>query len=253
MQRNLGANAGLDFAGFARLIGTMAACELRRLRDWLPLSQCSGAELPCHASPVPCRVGCGGFSDEAGCSSGKPCSAACGTDQTCSTEQAAAGSGRGRGHVQKSWAMAKRGPAGCEPACTPPAHADRPHQEGQGQADARLAAVALAAFKLRRAAWVLESLLADGDWGKWDGLRTDLVDKEACLTSSSGWADPEQVLLCPDDGMAQVSRQLVAHIWAVLVDILPAVQKQEDVKNQECCYFWHSVLTGAIGKCTHKH
>lgn len=235
MQRNLGANAGLDYAGFARLIATMAACELRHLRGWLPLSQRSGAELPCHASPVPCRAGCGGFSAEAGCSSGEPCSAACGTDQTSIAEQAAYGSGHGHSRAQKSWGMAKRGPAGSEPACTSPAHANRPHEEGQGQADLRLAAVALAGFKLRRAAWVLESLLADGDWGKWGCLRIEgLVDMEACLISSSGWADPEQVLQCPDGGMAQVSRQLVAHIRAVLVDVLPAVQKQEDVKSHMC-------------------
>ena len=219
MQRNLGANAGLDYAGFARLIATMAACELRRLRGWLPLSQRSGPELPCHASPVPCRAGGGGFSDGAGCSSGKPCGAACGTEQPCTAEQAAVGSVYGHSPAQNP-----RAPAGSEPACTSPAHADRPHGESQGQADARLAAVALAAFKLRRAAWVLESLLADGDWGKSGGLRTEgLVGMEACLTSRSGWADPDQVLQCPDDGMAQASRQLVAHIRAVLVDVPPAV------------------------------
>ena len=237
VQRNLGANAGLDYAGFARLIATMAACELRRLRGWLLLAQRSRAELPCHASPVPCRAGCGGLSAEAHCSSGKPCSAACGTNHTCIAERAAAGSGHGHSHAQKSRGMARRGPAGSEPACTSAAHADRPHEEGRGQADARLAPVALAAFKLRRAAWVLESLLADGDWGKCNGLRIEgLVDVEACLTSRSGWADPEQVLQCHDDGMAQVSRQLVAHIRAVLVDILPAVQKRADVENHKCCY-----------------
>ena len=224
MQRNLGANAGLDYAGFARLIATMAACELRRLRDWLPLAQRSGVKLPCHASPVPCRAGCGGFSTEAGCSSGKPCGAACGTEQPCTAEQAAVGSVYVHSNAQNPRGMAKRAPAGSEPACTSPAHADRPHEKSRGQADARLAAVALAAFKLRRAAWVLESLLADGDWGKWGGLRTEgLVDMEACLTSRSGWADPELVLQCPDDGMAQASRQLVAHIRAVLVDVPPAV------------------------------
>lgn len=233
MQRNLGANAGLDYAGFARLIATMAACELRRLREWRPLALCPGAELPRHedcASPVPCRGGCGGFSAEAGCSSGKPCSAARGTDQTCTAGQAAVGSGNGHSHPQKSQRMVNRGPAGSEPACTSSAHADRPSQEGQGQADVRLAAVALAAFKLRRAAWVLQSLLADGDWGKLDGLQTEGVpDVEACPTSRSGCLDPEEVLHCPDDGVAQVSRQLVAHIRAVLVGVLSAVKEQENV------------------------
>ena len=228
VQRNLGANAGLHYASFARLVATMAACELRRLRGRLPPAQPCGAELPCHgacALPVLYRGISGGISAAAG----KPCSAECSMDQTyCMQDTDVMGSGKGHSHAQASQRMLKRGPARSDPACTSPAHADGPHQEGQSQAEARLAAVALAGFKLRRAAWVLALLLADSDWGTCDGVRTGL-DMQAGLDSRRGCACPEQLLRCPDDGLAHVCRQLVADIRTVLADVLAAVQAQERV------------------------
>jgi len=203
VQRNLAANAGLNYAGLARLTATMAARELRGLLDLLPAARRIRSAVHCPAAEGPPR-----------------------------------------------------------------------------SADA-----ALGAFKLRRAAWVLEALLDDGGWGALAapcpgsdpnqcGTRThpsttstsgsaadccskvgaslnaagafvglggsecgsadvgtgSLVERRHALADaierlpgdSGGWVGPEAVLRCTDDGaVAQVSQRLVQQIWALLALLLP--------------------------------
>ena len=91
-------------------------------------------------------------------------------------------------------AAASRAPLAALPAL----HADKPHEEGLGQAVLRLAAMALAAFKLR---W--ELLLADGAWGKWGwpanrgrGRRGGLPHQEERQHEAEPMPNSMPVMLC---------------------------------------------------------
>jgi hypothetical protein len=163
VQRNLAANAGLNHAGLARLVAALAARELQRLRGALSpgARACAGGARPhgCapseHAAGQPagpaqapaCRCLSGGCPALPACEAGAAGEA--GVDACAAALGGLIGSER-----RAAW-----GAPGGASAC--------------GAAGERAAAAALGAFRLRRAAWALEALLADGCWaGAGDLART---------------------------------------------------------------------------------
>ena len=153
VQRNLAANAGLGHAGLARLIATLAARELRRLRGTLSPSACA-----CTGGVWP--QGCAPSEHAAGWPAGPAQAPACCCLSGGCSELPARGAG----------AAGEVGVAACAAALANLIGFKRRAAWGVegagagGAAGAAAAAAALGAFRLRRAAWALEALLANGGW-----------------------------------------------------------------------------------------
>lgn len=205
VQRNLAANAGLNYAGLARLTATMAARELRGVLDLLPAARRTRSAAHRAAAEGPAR------SADAALGAFKLRRAAW-------VLEALLGDG--------GWGALAAPCPGSDPEQPGPGTSTHPSTASVSGAAADCCGKVGASLNVARAFVGLggsECGSADVGTGSLAERRHTLADAiERLPGDSGGWVGPEAVLHCTDDGaVAQVSRRLVQQIRALLALLLP--------------------------------